>query len=457
MIRGFFTLPDPSLSQDSSVDPMGIQVIWTELGQRIFQSRITTIANDLRIFTFNVFHHDVIYHLLLQYPDIKSRNKFSDWKTETDIKTGLLIFLEDLVTHIFYSALSNPDYDTEAIDSLGILGMTKVRREYAANTALLKLAASKKGGILKNQLNLGMTGRYKGPMMNMGYFTRSFEYLPEFEKDTQRIFKDWKAIHDLRYSLLKLLSDVIHDSKSKEFPTTSWSDLKGSKPQLMSEISELYLQCFGQRKLEAAVGQFWQDKLGLNSGAAKALYNAVGNRIQESEIQHAAHFKDALADPGLESGDKEHIEFILEIEPFLSHSEYLLRYLSQHQHKRLSDIEGELEALQHLIKSATPNSISEPGAASQRFEILKSAMLYGDNLFEWVKSVLTYHSKIMNQRGGHSWVDIMDDQTFRHHFGPSLPLGINTVEKYSRSNLWYHTYYLETLRNIYRGLNGWKN
>lgn len=44
---GFFTLPDPEISQESSVDPMGLQVIWTWFGQQVFQDKLTTVANDL--------------------------------------------------------------------------------------------------------------------------------------------------------------------------------------------------------------------------------------------------------------------------------------------------------------------------------------------------------------------------------------------------------------------------
>ena len=57
MVKEFFTIPDPELSQESSVDPMGLQAIWTHYGQAIFDQRITTIANDLRIFTINLFHN----------------------------------------------------------------------------------------------------------------------------------------------------------------------------------------------------------------------------------------------------------------------------------------------------------------------------------------------------------------------------------------------------------------
>ncbi|MFN5295200.1 MAG: hypothetical protein ACK5BL_06690, partial [Flavobacteriales bacterium] len=69
MLPALFTLPDYDLSQDSSVDPMGISAIWTSYGQSIFKDRLTTIANDARVFTINVFHHAVLRSLFDNYSE----------------------------------------------------------------------------------------------------------------------------------------------------------------------------------------------------------------------------------------------------------------------------------------------------------------------------------------------------------------------------------------------------
>ncbi len=105
-MKPFFTLPDPDITQESSLDPMGMQVIWTHYGQAIFQDKLTTVANNLRAFTFNLFHAHLINRLFQEHPEelASAKEQFTNWKTEVDIKTGLLIFLEDLVTWIFYDA-----------------------------------------------------------------------------------------------------------------------------------------------------------------------------------------------------------------------------------------------------------------------------------------------------------------------------------------------------------------
>ncbi len=48
---------------------MGMQIVWTSYGQAIFEEKLTTIANDLRVFTFNLFHNYLINQLYKNYPE----------------------------------------------------------------------------------------------------------------------------------------------------------------------------------------------------------------------------------------------------------------------------------------------------------------------------------------------------------------------------------------------------
>lgn len=161
-MNNFFTLPDPDLSQESSVDPMGLQVIWTTYGQDIFGEKLTTIANDLRVFTFNLFHNHLINRLYQDHTEELQEAKayYKTWQTEVDVKAGLLMFIEDMVTHVFYNKIGNDSN----IEKLGILGITKARTLYNSyEHDKIFLAANKRMGVLKNQLNLGMTGNIQRP------------------------------------------------------------------------------------------------------------------------------------------------------------------------------------------------------------------------------------------------------------------------------------------------------
>ena len=130
-MKSLFTIPDADLTQESSVDLMGLQVIWTAYGQDIFGEKLTTIANDLRVFTFNLFHNHLIKRIYQDYSEElqEAKSSYKTWQTDLDTKAGLLIFLEDLVTHVFY----NNGGDNEDVERLGILGMSKARLLYNSN------------------------------------------------------------------------------------------------------------------------------------------------------------------------------------------------------------------------------------------------------------------------------------------------------------------------------------
>ena len=87
-MKDFFTLPDLELSQESSVDPLGMQIIWTKYGQDIFGEKINTNANDLRVLSFNLFHHHLLQKLFHEHSEelAKAKKQYTNWQTETDLE-----------------------------------------------------------------------------------------------------------------------------------------------------------------------------------------------------------------------------------------------------------------------------------------------------------------------------------------------------------------------------------
>ena len=65
-----FTIPDPSIVQEGSVDPLGMQVIWTHFGQKIFANKLTTVATDIRNYSVNLLHLHVLDRLKNEHSDL---------------------------------------------------------------------------------------------------------------------------------------------------------------------------------------------------------------------------------------------------------------------------------------------------------------------------------------------------------------------------------------------------
>jgi hypothetical protein len=440
-LQPFFTIPDTELIQESSVDPMGLQVIWTELGQNIFQDKLTTISNDMRVFTINILHHHLINRIFEEYPDeiLNARQRYSTWKSDYDVKAGLVIFLEDVFTNaMFQASLSNPN-----IESSGVLGIGILRTlNNSGKEVKIRFEANKTKGLLVRQIQLGMTGRYKGPMMKMEFFNRSLQYLPKSWEKVSIFISKWKEAALLENILLKLIRNYLLPSGKKEYPWIFLSDIKNLK--IWKDIISSYSDCFGNRKLRPEIRHFWKDRMGLTSGAPFALYQSV-DEYERGLLNNARMiFRNAAKKMASEPAELDKLNAIIVVEPFLSHTEYLFRYLSQPQIKTVLDARNAIDQLRYAIDQV---AINIP-AHNPKLKKLLKVMTSNSEPDMWLKEVLEYHTNIMKSRGGSTWLEISDSGNIKHHFSPYLDASIDTVEKYLKQQPWMHTYYLESLQSI---------
>ena len=444
-MKDFFTLPDLELSQESSVDPLGMQVIWTKYGQDIFGEKINTIANDLRVLTFNLFHCQVLRKLFDNYSNEinEAKTKFKKYESDFDVKAGLLILMEDIVTHIFYQ---NKQADAEL---LGVLGMTKARALYQSKSEEeIIVSAEKSKGVLVRQINLGMMGRYKGAMMSMAFFDRSFSFNPNTweDVDAKDLLDEFKELEQI---LTAFICNVILKIRNAEEPSISVSEIQ--KTPYWDALSSLYLKCFSTRKLSTILQDYWKDRLGFNSGAAAAIFNVVSEIQLNQEINHKNIFESAALRLATEPTEEQKIQTILRVEPILSHLSFIFRYLAQPSVSFLNDeCITVIGKIRQLIRKEINLSDVDIHPRLQRLVHLLHEEI--DERTFLVK-LLNYHKDIMISRGGTAWLEILADQNIRHYFSPSLPDATNTLEKYLSKKPWRHTYYVETLLSMKQSLN----
>lgn len=446
MVKPFFSIPDTELTQESSFDPMGIMPIWIHYGQRLFNDKLTTIANDVRVYSFNLFHHYVIYELFRKHSDeiVAAKQKFKAWQSDADVKAGLLIFLEDLIAHIFYiDGATRPE-----IENIGILGLSKARQLHNTNDFnSLVITANKNSGLLKNQLNLGMTGRYKGPMMNMRYFDRSFSYIPDTWEHVSVFIEKWKDAIELKNQLTNLITKYLFQTERGNSPSLSLQKIKSIG--VWKSIANQYFKCFGKRQLNQLLKQYWKENLGLNAGAPEALYSLVAEMQENEAIEHEKIFKRALFKLKEEPEERAKVQRIIDLEPFLSYAEYAGRFLAQPAIKKISD---EVDALISLREAINKSATFSLDTEVPRLTELVNAMTVQGDLEIWLSSVNQYHRKINVDRGGNSWFEIENSGIVKHNFSPALNEKYNTIKKYLNQPFWFHTYYIETLRSIYQGI-----
>ncbi len=127
ILSSFFTEYDDSLSAGILRDPLGFQVIWSTLGKRIFNNKITSISTDIRNFTINLFNHYIVKTIEEDFNIQIHKNLYEFYvnKSHNIFKTSLIIFLENLLV---YSFIENPE--NKNINIEGLLGSLNATNKY---------------------------------------------------------------------------------------------------------------------------------------------------------------------------------------------------------------------------------------------------------------------------------------------------------------------------------------
>jgi hypothetical protein len=430
-LKPFFTISDPFLSKETSVDPMGIQKIWTRMAHEVFSDKLTTIANDIRIFSINLFHHYFIWKYYKEFHHL-TKDKYTRLKSDKydlkDLKLGILIFLEDLTTLSFVLNKNN-------FDGSSIPGSLRANGKLSAGD--FTLAAFKESGFLKNQINLGMAGRYKGPLVSMKILDRHLNYNPTLMPQLEEQIVQWKETELLENHLHHFVTKLLFASENKGYPTLDFYQFKDKKA--WTNLVNSYMECFGKRTIPRSFKKYFKSQLGLNDGGSAVVYDLIDiENISSTPVIFRTAVK-TCKDPI----ELNKLQRIVDWAPILSHAEQVLRHMSNPDSKSLDSVQKELEILRDAINKSQPplNNI----LIDRQREVL-NVVCNDLDYINWVKGIVEYHKKIMNDRGGEAWLSITDKNGIKHNF--SNRYDFKTAKEYLSSGEWHHSYYIPTLKNF---------
>lgn len=412
--KNIFTEYDDSLQKSLNIDPMGLSVIWTYFGQRIFNNKISSVALDIRSFNINLFNHFVIATLITD-SSLNIHELFEKDKKQTIEK--LLIVLENMIIWSWHESESN----WMESQRKGLLGTSKALSQWIdGKTINININESfEKLELLKRQKVLGVNGRYKGSFVQIGFFTNNYDEY--FNKD---IFDETKLLIENNTDLKSLYDCIIgffKDMKVEKIP------------------KELYKIVFADtNKLAESTKAFWIDKLGFKTDEAKAIYDSVDlkNKTTLQEI-----FKQANKETKFEK-----LETILNLEPKLSYFNSLFQYLLFCDGLKVDEIENSyFKKLNSLDLSS--EVLVATDSAKERLEQLSK--------IKDIKSIIQYHTEIMLARGHTPWLT-MDEITNKIKVEISRRGSQEEVETKLASEIkdqsWIHNYYLWSVESIKRGL-----
>lgn len=168
-LDAFLTEYDDSLGSELNVDPLGMQVIWSAFGQRIFRNRVSSISNDVRNYTLNLFNHWLIRQVIHDDAIVLSKalQKVYPSKHDLNFKYACLVLLENLYVYSMIAHQNN-----KGVNTIGVLGISKARSNWEStnHNPVLQFSHDPKTYVLVRQTLLGVSGRYKTPLVEMGFF-----------------------------------------------------------------------------------------------------------------------------------------------------------------------------------------------------------------------------------------------------------------------------------------------
>ena len=454
---------DETISSELNVDPLGLLVIWSSYGQDIFRRRISSISNDVRNFTLNLFNHAVIRSLIEDDGVVLGKGLRNDpayagrGKDSAAFKQACLIYLENAFTYAMIAAQNNKDVETT-----GVLGISKARRRWDETQGNPRLLFSHESNahVLVRQNSLGVSGRYKTPLVEMKFFDGAYDYaLPEsrvqWEKVRTQLLVKSKPLANLhklaREHLAELLADV------RRIPECSFSDLP-------TELKRAFVSTF---RSPVVVGtytrDFWLAVTELDQGAPGALYEVLNQEWtsanQRQERQTADVFAQAAANSSLTADDKTKLEYVRVLEPFLAEMDLLLGVMLSAKSQTLGEATNKWKSLGRdartlpdraaSIETNTAIQAQASGTASVRLsELLALARV--KNIEQQMEGLLHYHEKVMQARGQSPWLRLLG--------GNQLKVDVRIRQLPAKDDrpigAWVHHYYLPQFRNLLSGLRG---
>lgn len=443
---------DDTLSSDSYIDPIGTLIIWSAFGRQVFRNRINSISNDVRNFTLNLFHHYLV-KTLIEDDDVHLSHALArqyQSKDSLNFKQACLIFLENVFV---FSILRHEK--SQEVESTGILGISNARRLWANEDRPPALIFTHEpvGQILVRQLGLGVSGRYKTPLMEMGFFDGNYHYhKPAYQS---RWADAEKFIIDQPKSSLSKVARKAYECL-KECVSRPIQGGRLPFGDVSADLTRAYARAFASPQAVGSYArEFWLMQTELNQGAAGAIFDV----LEETENLSPQEAVEQALSHDIAPGEKAKLEHIVHLEPFLADCSLLFTLMASRRVQTTGDVASawanfgrdatRLPRVSALVSEyADLPAIKGTEGAKRLRQLLKAANAI--SLDDQIREIANYHSSVMQSRGQVSWLNVGSDGIINVHARTvSLPEPDSRVP-----GSWHNSYYLPQFRSFVNGLRG---
>lgn len=454
----FLTEYDDSLSSELNVDPLGLLVIWSAFGQAIFHNRVNSISNDVRNYTINLFHHYVLKTLVEDDGVVLGsamKSKYAS-KDELKFKHACLIYLENLYVYSMIDGQS-----AKGVDTTGVLGTSNARRRWneSGENPSLKFGHGSDSQVLVRQPFLGISGRYKTPLMEMSFFDKQYRY------DSPQGTESWLQAAALVESapVLKKLYEHLRNHMIELLGKKRKRELVFSYDDIDSKLPLAYVNAFASPAwVGSYAGDFWLGLTELDKGSAGALY-AVLKSIKSSDrfyqLPVPQLFNQARNQlPAVQTTEIAKLDHVLVLEPFLTELDLMFTLMLASKEQKLTDAVSVWKKMGRNEKTLPSHarSVIDDSSLMQRLsrtgrnrlqQLLRIVEL--GTIAEQIQLLLDYHTRVMSGRGQLPWVKLSDTK-LKIDVSPRKSPDLDR----RTADYWANSYYIPQFRNLLRGLWG---
>lgn len=461
LLTEILTEYDDRVSSELNLDPLGLQVIWSSYGQAIFRSRISSISNDVRNYTLNLFNHRVVKSLLDDAPVGSDRSSSArrtpDWNRDSmAFKQACLIHLENIFA---FAVVEAERAGREDLATGGVLGISKARRKWEdeAEDPLLIFSHEQAAHVLARQTSLGVSGRYKTPLVRMEFFDSQYDYsMPSARRLWQTadefLFAAGAPLAKLLSTVRRYMSELLLDTQRP--PRRSFS-------KVPADVKSGLVNAFRTAGFVGGYArEFWLAVTELNRGASGALYEVLRAEQDGGHALSSAEdvFKTALRADGLAHEEAMKLGHVIRLEPFLAELDLMLDTMLSAKAQTLDDVALKLNGLGRDQETLKGLSLGIVGYSGMRGQLSGTAAVRLDALIELAREsshrdqmarLLGYHASIMESRGQSPWLRLVGEKSLKTDVRTrALPTDVRKVGS------WVHHYYVPQFRHLLSGLRG---
>ncbi|WP_411886566.1 hypothetical protein [Polaromonas sp. YR568] len=451
----YLTEYDETLSADTYIDPIGTLIIWSTFGRQVFKNRVNSISNDVRNYTLNLFHHFLVRKLVADDAVQLSsslQQKYGN-KDALAFKQACLILLENLFV---YSVLRHENL--KDVKTAGVLGISKARRRWDQDEGdpVIVFTHETAGQILVRQLGLGVSGRYKTPLVEIGFFDSGYQY---FRPAFQSRWSDAAAfVTGNSNDVLAKIEREAYAFLKAQLPKLRHKGALRFRIDVPEKLTKAYALAFSS---PAAVGayarQFWLRQTELDSGAAGALMKVL--EAESGEALSSRRVVEKALKEDLQPLEKAKLDHIIKVEPFLSDCALLFTLMTRERKQSVGAVAvlwesfgrdgNRLPGLAQELTAIINLPALRGSEAGRRFSRLQQVAKAGD--FEsQVRALVKYHSDVMQARGQPVWLSIDNGGSITVHSRTATLVEPGT----RRPGAWYNDYYVPQFRSLVKGLQG---